>query len=348
METKRIRHACGRCRRQKLRCDNQRPCPLCVRANVECTEATERTWRSNRPNSAVYRARRAAQGQPEPDDRRSPIDGQARARRHSNVVVAQGTAASTSNSPPQSATGSPANHVEHEDTAVSPDRSASALRLVGKIFQKYHVATSRQAREIDAIPSLDSPEDGSASVQSELVPVADLIGISLPPREVVDALLDSYRDSVQWYIGVLHEPFLRERLLPIVETGLASPRQRPVLLLALIVLAIGARFISDEAREQRCPGFPLAEVASNMVAAAERWYLPSMDFITVDIVAYSYLLATYYLWNRQTRAAFITTGTTIRAAQFIGLNQETQWGNISAVEKEARRRVWWSVFIGAG
>ncbi|RMJ19316.1 hypothetical protein CDV36_001005 [Fusarium kuroshium] len=304
--------------------------------------------RSNRPNSAVYRARRAAQGQPEPDDRRSPIDGQARARRHSNVVVAQGTAASTSNPPPQSVTGSPANRVEHEDTAVSPDRSASALRLVGKIFQKYHVATSRQTREIDAIPSLDSPEDGSASVQSELVPVADLIGISLPPREVVDALLDSYRDSVQWYIGVLHEPFLRERLLPIVETGLASPRQRPVLLLALIVLAIGARFISDEAQEQRCPGFPLAEVASNMVAAAERWYLPSMDFITVDIVAYSYLLATYYLWNRQTRAAFITTGTTIRAAQFIGLNQETQWGNISAVEKEARRRVWWSVFIGAG
>ncbi|RSL55344.1 hypothetical protein CEP54_009409 [Fusarium duplospermum] len=269
--------------------------------------------RSNRSNSAVYRARHAAQGQPEPDDRRSPINGQERTRRQSNVV-AQGTAASTSTPPLQSATGSPANHAEHED-AVSPDRSASALRLVGK---------------------------------SELVPVADLIGISLPPREVVDAVLDSYRGSVQWYIGVLHEPFLRARLLPIVETGLAPPSQRPVLLLALIVLAIGARFISDEARDQNCPGFPLAEVASNMVVGAERWYLPSMDFITVDIVAYSYLLATYYLWNRQTRAAFITTGTTIRAAQFIGLNQETHWGNVSADEKEARRRVWWSVFIGAG
>ncbi|KAH6694083.1 hypothetical protein F5X68DRAFT_128374 [Plectosphaerella plurivora] len=41
-------------------------------------------------------------------------------------------------------------------------------------------------------------------------------------------------------------------------------------------------------------------------------------------------------------------GTTIRAAQFIGLNQEAQWGNIDDVEKQARRYVWWSVFIGAG
>ncbi|KAJ5226611.1 uncharacterized protein N7469_006617 [Penicillium citrinum] len=31
-----VGRACGRCRRQKLRCDIQRPCTLCLRAGVEC------------------------------------------------------------------------------------------------------------------------------------------------------------------------------------------------------------------------------------------------------------------------------------------------------------------------
>ncbi|RXG47906.1 hypothetical protein VDGE_04319 [Verticillium dahliae] len=73
-----------------------------------------------------------------------------------------------------------------------------------------------------------------------------------------------------------------------------------------------------------------------------------MDLITVDTVSYSFLLSAYYMWNRQSRAAFITMGTTVRAAQFIGLNQEECWGDIDTVERQTRRYVWWSVFIGAG
>ncbi|KAH6700336.1 hypothetical protein EV126DRAFT_477139 [Verticillium dahliae] len=41
-------------------------------------------------------------------------------------------------------------------------------------------------------------------------------------------------------------------------------------------------------------------------------------------------------------------GTTVRAAQFIGLNQEECWAVIDTVERQTRRYVWWSVFIGAG
>ncbi|CAG9940113.1 unnamed protein product [Clonostachys rosea f. rosea IK726] len=85
-----------------------------------------------------------------------------------------------------------------------------------------------------------------------------------------------------------------------------------------------------------------------MLIACERWFLPSMDCVTVDTVIYAYLLAAHYLCNRQTRAAFLTLGTTVRAAQSIGLNRETQWGEVSDIERETRRCAWWSVFIGAG
>lgn len=180
------------------------------------------------------------------------------------------------------------------------------------------------------------------------MPVVDLLGIDLPPMSVVNTLLDAYRDTVHWYLHVLHEPSLRARLRPIVETGLASRQQRPLLLLALIVLVIGARFISDDTREKMGRVISLDDMTSKMMITVERCYLPAMELITVDTIAYSYLLSTYYLWNRQTKPSFITMGTTIRAAQFIGLNREAQWGNVDAIEQEARRCIWWAVVIGAG
>ncbi|KAG7109808.1 hypothetical protein HYQ44_011371 [Verticillium longisporum] len=252
MEPKRIRHACSRCRRQKLRCDYQRPCPLCIRAGAQCTEATERTWRSNRPKSAAYQARHA---RPRVAD--EPCSS---AQPDTVDAVELGR--------PKVST---ATHAQPNDI-VRPDQRASALHFVGKIFQKY---------------------------QSQ-------------------------------------------------QSGLASRKQRPLLLLALVVLVIGAKFKPDGARAGSREEAASAELVSGMILAAERWYLPSMDLITVDTVSYSFLLSAYYMWNRQSRAAFITMGTTVRAAQFIGFNQEECWGDIDTVERQTRRYVWWSVFIGAG
>lgn len=140
-------------------------------------------------------------------------------------------------------------------------------------------------REVDALPSTDSPSRGHTQAESELVPVIDILGIDLPPTEVVNSLLDSYNDSVYWYIRIIHEPSLRTRLLPIAESGLASRKQRPLLLLALVVLVIGAKFKPDGARAGSREEAASAELVSGMILAAERWYLPSMDLIIVDTVS---------------------------------------------------------------
>lgn len=181
-----------------------------------------------------------------------------------------------------------------------------------------------------------------------MVPVDHLIGIPLPPSNIATALLNSYRGSIHWYIRVHHEPSFRARLKPILDTGLASRQQRPLLLLALIVMVCGARCIPPEEQETIDTEISMADMTSNMFNTCERWFLPLMDSVTVDTVIYSYLLATHYLWTRQTRAAFLTLGATVRAAQFIGLNREAQWGDITDMERETRRCAWWSVFIGVG
>ncbi|KAJ5715678.1 fungal specific transcription factor [Penicillium malachiteum] len=38
--------ACKRCRAQKLKCDIQRPCTLCLRAGIDCQSGAVDQWRS--------------------------------------------------------------------------------------------------------------------------------------------------------------------------------------------------------------------------------------------------------------------------------------------------------------
>lgn len=236
--------------------------------------------------------------------------------------------------------------VDDFDKDSQPENRASALHLVERIFQRYHVLNTNRNRLLDAIPDLGSPEN--ATEQAASVPVTELIGMNLPPRHITFALLDSYLESTHWYLNVLHAPSFRAQLERIVATGRACPRQRPFLMLVLVTLVIGARYMSDKEKAAKCGGVSLAELGAAMFEAVERWYLPSMDLVTVDTVAFSFLMASNYLFSRRTRAAYITMGTTVRAAQSIGLHRESLWGNITAGEREARRRVWWLVFIGAG
>ncbi|KAG7131220.1 hypothetical protein HYQ45_010147 [Verticillium longisporum] len=63
----------------------------------------------------------------------------------------------------------------------------------------------------------------------------------------------------------------------------------------------------------------------------------------------------YILWERSFRSTksqqselVPVIDILVRAAQFIGLNQEECWADIDTVERQTRRYVWWSVFIGAG
>ncbi|CAI4214374.1 unnamed protein product [Parascedosporium putredinis] len=57
----RARHACVRCKRQKLKCDNHRPCYLCVRSGIECKDDDKRDGRKTRVR-ATRSAAEAATG----------------------------------------------------------------------------------------------------------------------------------------------------------------------------------------------------------------------------------------------------------------------------------------------
>lgn len=62
--TPRVASACQRCRRHKLKCDNDRPCALCIRSGVACISENRPTYRKRRGVNRVGIIRPA---QPPPD-----------------------------------------------------------------------------------------------------------------------------------------------------------------------------------------------------------------------------------------------------------------------------------------
>jgi hypothetical protein len=155
------------------------------------------------------------------------------------------------------------------------------------------------------------------------VPVKSLIGIDLPLEPLVNTLLDAYLESMHWYLAFFHIPTFRSRLNPILATGMAPSTSRPFLLLFLLVMTLGIDAVITQKKEEKCPGVKLDELKDELVATAERWFLPSMENLTVETVAYSFLIFCRNLMARQTKVAHVTMVTTVRAAQSIGLHRES-------------------------
>lgn len=166
--------------------------------------------------------------------------------------------------------------------------------------------------------------------------------------QVTDALIDSYIDSVHWFMCLFHEPTLRAELKPIQKTGLAYPNQRPLLALVFVLLLHGARLIKPKTAAERCPGVDIPTLYSHLLETVEKQYLTSLEVMSNESIAFSYLVGIQYLQTRRTKLAFVVIGTTLRAVQTMGYSNEANWGQAGTVDREVRRRLWWSMFMGDG
>ncbi|KAH6693844.1 fungal-specific transcription factor domain-containing protein [Plectosphaerella plurivora] len=212
-----------------------------------------------------------------------------------------------------------------------------------KIFRTYRFP-NHHSHDVDAIPDAAPAEDSSIDRQ-RLIPVSDIIGVSFPPQDVSHALLQSYIDAMHWYLTVFDESSLLSQLEPIFRSGLAEAHQKPLLMLALVVLVIGIRFRNPI--DERLDSADVERAGETLVEAAQKGYLFSMEMPTVESVAFSFLLSCHYTFSQQPNLSAIAMDAAVNAAQAIGLHQESTWGTVSFVERQIRRRVWWTVFTGA-
>uniref|UniRef100_A0A0B7KKK0 Xylanolytic transcriptional activator regulatory domain-containing protein n=1 Tax=Bionectria ochroleuca TaxID=29856 RepID=A0A0B7KKK0_BIOOC len=184
-------------------------------------------------------------------------------------------------------------------------------------------------------------------ISREAVPVEQLIGTELPPPAVVECLLESFSTSVAWYLSFFHEPSLRARLKGITDAGRARTEDASFLLLVLVVLAIGAQYITAE-QKWRHFGFEFdtTDMQDRLIETVETKLLIVLDESSTSSVSLFNLLGSYYIFNRKTRRGFTFMGAAVRVAHMMDLHNESAWGQVDSAERQARRRAWWTLYTG--
>jgi hypothetical protein len=313
--TSRARYACQRCRAQKLRCENIRPCPTCFRLGIECRETSARAsahiGQSSRPappSPATQASREALQPHPTPS-----------------------SSAPLAISPAESH-GSPVVYSQRPSTYEAADQ----------VFRQSHRA-SALFHAADAIPG--GSEATKPGPQGSDLGLTDILGLDVPPLHVVDFLLDTYLSSVHWFMSVLHEPTLRAEIHRIWASGVVPEHRKLVPILVLMILSFSARYASPELGERACPGFDIASMEPVWLKRVEEKLLDALEDGGLEAVQIAILLKSYYLYGNRPKRSFAILGAGIKVALSMKLHLEHTWTTTDLVRRQVMRRVWWSLYV---
>jgi hypothetical protein len=180
------------------------------------------------------------------------------------------------------------------------------------------------------------------------VPVSDLIGMDLPPREITNLLLDSYLKYVHWFIMVIHEPTIRAELDDIMTYGTVRPMRLSFLALIFVILAFGSNYVTDDDAQSLGPGFDRYSIEKKLIRKVEDKYLDICDSSDIECVQTGLLLSAYFVYFGKPKRATVVYDSTLTCAKILGLHRESLWGELDPLPREIRRRVWWAVYAGDG
>ena len=216
-----------------------------------------------------------------------------------------------------------------------------------QLFQKYD-AVSELTTNADALPGQSPDQNSSTRNNQFLAPVSDLIGETLPAPEVINLLLETFIDSVHWFMMVFHEPTLRGELQTIVTTGQVQIHRLSFLILILVILSIGAIYVRDDLVQLRCPGQDMTRLQIRLLRKVEEKFLDVFDEGDIESVQVCILLGSIYIYHRRPKRAFVVLGAALKASHANGLHRESLWGQVTDVTREVRRRVWLALYVYDG
>lgn len=169
----------------------------------------------------------------------------------------------------------------------------------------------------------------------------DIIGIELPPKNIVDALFDSYIDSVHWFMLLFYEPSMRERYSTIVCTGMASPGDLRFLVKLMLILAIGAKYRSPEVLLATASlGLDLPTLQRTLLHGVRAHLFDAIEESGIECVQICVLLSTYYLYHGKPNLAFAVHSMGAKCAETMSLHCESSWNDRTILAREEKRRVW--------
>ncbi|KAK9429586.1 fungal-specific transcription factor domain-containing protein [Lipomyces doorenjongii] len=207
---------------------------------------------------------------------------------------------------------------QDEKKAVLPEQSILELstKIVSRDYPVYDTSALPGGKEMGG--------SGSASAKSW----QDTIGLPLPPREVLDTLIDRFFDSVNWFMMVFHEEHFRRRyehLLASTE-GVKSVDNN-FLWLTSLALGLGAHY-SSLGRSTGQDESSLRQLSETVLTRVEHNFCRS-----------------FHLFNGRPTVGLGILGSGVKIAQIMGLHRESMWKGVSDINRELRRRTWWALEV---
>ncbi|OQE22042.1 hypothetical protein PENFLA_c013G00906 [Penicillium flavigenum] len=332
------RHACDRCRRQKLKCDITKPCSLCVRSGFNCLTTSTPLRKSKQAQKMMAERRRStnqAQPHPPPISTTSPplSERPERPERPVNSPQASHSAGSC--------------HDGNPESLPRPHRYAqvSAVELTDELFRMHNTASMVSPTETSNTSALPGGgprpiRDLHDQVNERGAPLTSHFnGLVLPSRQICDFLLQSYWKSVHWFMMIFHRSSLKKQYEDVIGKREVTPRQNGIAVLLLMVLALGARYTSEEQGSQI--GLTEQErslLQDNMMSQVRAHFFEILDAGGLECVQCCILLSTFDLYNGKPNLALPVLGAGIGSAQAQGLHKESLWGPAPEAVLEDRKR----------
>ncbi|KAK9366291.1 fungal-specific transcription factor domain-containing protein [Lipomyces kononenkoae] len=367
---RKVRSACRRCRRQKLKCDVRRPCISCVRAGADCLVADSDPWKiyqyrhTQRSSGADNRGKRTriSSATSEHFERSSVHNGCANGVRRGQLILPHGN---------------------DENSMSITDRSwnrSSPLFLAKSAFQ-YLDAGTPGTSTTEAFPggqrpevhvshssgdgATDNPGAGAAntsshtvdtlnpSIQTSLSAVVDLMAL-LPEPGPAGLLIDTYFDRVHWFMLVFHQDEFRTRCQQFFayKSDQVAEKCEDLGFIStfLTVIAIGLQYAGAHRRRLLIAyGIDPESLKENILSTLRIKLLDIVSLGSLEAVQTCVLLGTYYLYHGNPGIAWSICGCALRIAQSLNLHRKLPVDDSSMTvvlrqRIEARKRCWWAVY----
>ncbi|TAQ91361.1 hypothetical protein B7494_g283 [Chlorociboria aeruginascens] len=203
---------------------------------------------------------------------------------------------------------------------------------VGGRYRKSHISSGEET----AFP-IQNPE------ANRIIHQPNLLSSYLPPRQTADLLVQAFFDHVHPNYLIFHrETFeLRyESTWTQALTGIPIHEIEPGWVCCLfMVLAFGAQVIVQDDKEQYVQ---MQRRYLDLVKLRVYHLISSSSLVNIQAL----LLLQLHQHNCAERnTAFLILGCTIRMATALGMHREGTLGGFDNMEREVRRRVWWTLYM---
>ncbi|VUC21824.1 unnamed protein product [Clonostachys rosea] len=325
--------SCVLCQQRKVRCDKNKPCANCVKANVECRVVP--------PQPPRRRKKRLQE--------RDLID---RLKKYESLLSENGVKFEPIGSELRSDS-APMDEVEElendfetlkatPETSMSPSAGSTTEKASENLIQNSSDEEAEPGSQIHkAFDRLFSNEDGFPFiVGGSFISVTN----AHPNPIQIFQLWQIYIDNINSLLKITHVPTVQAQVLGATTQLEKAPKNVEALMFGIYLMAITSLEDKDVQRMFNEEKQPLLKryLTATQQALVNASFLKAEDPLTLQAFVL-YLFAVR--WFIDPRQLFCLIGMAVRLAQRMGLHRDPGGYGLPPFEVEQRRRLWW-VIVG--